>query len=258
MSLHSQRDRASSFGADPERYDRARPDYPAALVDHLLGLTEREPATVLDVGCGTGIAGRQFDAAGAEVLGVEADARMAEVARRRGLDVEVAPFEEWDSAGRRFDLVIAAQAWHWLDPEVAPARAADVLRPGGVLAPFWNLGTHDEALRERLDRVYAELGPARGQPNPSIGGRSRGGGADHRTAIERCGRFGAVDEVDVRWERVYDRDEWLDQLPSHSDHRLMPAAGLDRLLAAIGEVIDDAGGAITMRYRCAALIARRR
>jgi SAM-dependent methyltransferase len=70
---------------------------------------------VLDVGCGTGIAARQFQAAGCRVLGVDPDPRMVGLARQSGLEVEVAAFETWDPAGRVFDAVIAGQAWHWVD-----------------------------------------------------------------------------------------------------------------------------------------------
>jgi hypothetical protein len=37
---------------------------------------------------------------------------MASVARQAGLGVEVTKFEDWAGAGREFDAVIAAQAWH--------------------------------------------------------------------------------------------------------------------------------------------------
>jgi len=50
----------------------------------------------------------------------------------------VAKFEDWDPVGRTFDAVIAAQAWHWVDPVAGAAKAAAVLRPGGRLAVFWN------------------------------------------------------------------------------------------------------------------------
>ena len=49
--LHHDRGRAESFGSSAERYDRYRPSYPDALIDDLARL---RPATVLDVGCGTG------------------------------------------------------------------------------------------------------------------------------------------------------------------------------------------------------------
>ena len=52
----------------------------------------------------------------ARVLGVKPDERMAELARQSGLEVEVTTFGNWDPAGRAFDMVIAAQAWHWIDP----------------------------------------------------------------------------------------------------------------------------------------------
>ena len=72
--LFGDRRRANSFGDDAEQYDRVRPSYPSALIDHLI--TER-PATVLDVGCGTGITSRLLEARGCDVLGLEPDARMA-------------------------------------------------------------------------------------------------------------------------------------------------------------------------------------
>lgn len=92
---------AESFGADAGRYDRARPSYPQALVEAIAAASAG--GDVLDVGCGTGIAARQLASAGCQVLGVDPDPRVAEVARRHGLEVEVARFEDWQSAGRRFD-----------------------------------------------------------------------------------------------------------------------------------------------------------
>ena len=127
---------AESFGSDAERYDRARPRYPDAMVTAIVAASPGPG--VLDVGCGTGIAARQFQAAGCRVLGVEPDARMAGLARRFGVEVEVATFEAWERAGRAFDAVIAGQAWHWVDPVAGAAQAAQALLPGGRQAVFWN------------------------------------------------------------------------------------------------------------------------
>src|ERR1700760_434988 len=138
---------ATSFGHNAQRYDRARPSYPRALVDRLLaespgpgsGARAGSGPRVLDVGCGTGIVARLFQAAGSEVLGVDPDERMAGHARERGLEVEGATFETWETNGRAFDAVVAGQAWHWVDPVEGATKAASALRPGGRFAVFWNV-----------------------------------------------------------------------------------------------------------------------
>jgi SAM-dependent methyltransferase len=241
--LHEDRRRASTFGDDPEQYDRARPTYPAALIDELM---RTDPVRVLDVGCGTGIAGRLFAARGCEVVGVEADARMAAVARRHGLDVEVARFEEWDARGRLFDLVVSGQAWHWVDPDVGGMRAADALRPQGRLGVFWNFGTHEPETKAAFEEAYArtasELSNSYALGTPPAE-------EDELRAFRRNGRFDPVEVLEFRWERRYTRSEWLDQLPTHSDHRLLPESQRRALLDAVGEVIDGLGGSLLVLYR---------
>ncbi len=113
--------------------------------------------------CEPGIAARQFAAAGCRVLGVDPDPRMAGLARQSGLEVEVATFEAWDPAGRVFDAVIAGQAWHWVDPAVGAVKAAQVLRPGGRLAVFWNTFQPPPGLGQAFARVYHQVMP--GAPN---------------------------------------------------------------------------------------------
>src|SRR6185437_13427113 len=131
---HRARQMAESFGMDAEPYDRARPACPPELVERIRSASPG--VEFLDVGCGTGIEARQFQAAGCVVLGVEPDARMARFAQASGLRVEVTTFEAWEPAGRRFDAVVAGQSWHWVDPVAGVAKAAPVLRPGGRLAVF--------------------------------------------------------------------------------------------------------------------------
>src|SRR5215207_2057816 len=154
---HQARRMAESFGTDAQRYDQARPGYREALVARIV--TGSPGLDVLDVGCGTGIAARQFQAAGCAVLGVEPDARMADFARARGLQVEVAPFEAWEPAGRTFDVVIAAQSWHWVDPVAGAAKAASVLRPGGRLALFGHVFEPPAEVAEPFAAAYRRAVP---------------------------------------------------------------------------------------------------
>ena len=110
-----------------------------------------------------------------EVVGVEADLRMAEVARSHGLTVEVSAFEDWDPPGEPFDLVIAAQAWHWIHPQRGASKAAAVLRPGGRFAAFWNSYDYDVAVRRRDRRRVpgARAAPPVGRVGPGRRGVRR-------------------------------------------------------------------------------------
>ncbi len=79
------------------------------------------------MGHGTGIAARQTAERGVDVLGVELAPGVAEIARRYGIAVEIAAFEDWDVAGRTFARAISAQAWHWLDVRGSPIAVVTAL-----------------------------------------------------------------------------------------------------------------------------------
>lgn len=255
---HHHRQVAESFGSDAERYDRARPRYPQALVDRIVAASPGPD--VLDVGCGTGIVARQFAAAGSRVLGVEVDARMADLARRCGLDVEVAPFEDWDPAGRSFDAVVSGQTWHWVDPIAGPAKAAQSLRPHGLLALFWNAGQPSPELTEAFTDVYRRVIPdsiaVRQWAVPAAEGYTALC-AQVAAGIREVGAFTDPEQWRFDWEQPYTRDEWLDQLATQGAFTRLPQTKLDEVLAGVATAIDAAGGSFTMHYATVAVAATR-
>jgi SAM-dependent methyltransferase len=220
------------------------------MIDSVLDLPGSQGGhlDVLDVGCGTGIAARQFQVRGCRVLGVEVDERMAAVAQDHGIEVEVSAFETWESDGRSFDVVTSGQAWHWVDPHRGAVKAADVLRPGGRLAVFWNVGRPDPPASEIFDDVYARLEPELDAYSILLGHGSSDRFAVGADGIRGTGRFSAPSTRGYRWSRSYTREQWLDQLPTHSDHRSLPPQRLDRLMTALGVAIDAQGGSFVMEY----------
>ncbi|MEV4801682.1 class I SAM-dependent methyltransferase [Nonomuraea sp. NPDC049421] len=248
QETHQLREVAESFGTEADRYDRARPSYPEPLITRIAGAAPGPD--VLDVGCGTGIAARQLQAAGCRVLGVDVDGRMVRLARERGLEAEVAPFETWDARGRRFDAVVAGQTWHWVDPVAGAARAAEVLRPGGRLALFWNVMQPPPAVADAFAEVYRRVLPqmaAVGAAGPALEAYAVMAGKASE-GIEACGAFHEPERWRDDWERTYTREEWLDALPTFGGHSRLPAEQREELLAGMGAAVDALGGRFVLPY----------
>ncbi|MGW6057445.1 class I SAM-dependent methyltransferase [Streptomyces sp. NPDC055189] len=258
VTSHEARRMAESFGADAERYDQARPGYPDALVSRIAAGSPGPD--VLDAGCGTGIAARQFQAAGCAVLGVEPDARMADFARARGLRVEVATFETWEPADRTFDAVIAAQSWHWVDPAAGAAKAARVLRPGGRLAIFGHAYEPPPEVAEPFAAAFrraAPDSPLSGQPARRPLGLYQAAYAKFADQIRETGQFDAPEQWRFDWEQSYTRDQWLDLLPTTGGLTRLRPDQLAEVLDAVGGAIDSLGGRFTMHYTTLATTAVR-
>ena len=246
-----------SFGSDPERYDRARPRYPDVLIERIVAAVPG--GRVLDVGVCTGIVARQFQAAGCQVLGVDPDARLAEFARHRGVEVEVSTFEDWEPAGRKFDALVSGESWHWVDPGAGAAKAAQVLRSGGRFAVFWNTGQPraelDEAFAEVYRRVLPESLVARLERR-SIEEVHSAMCAKTADGLRATGAFEAPEQWRFEWTQSYTRDEWLDALQTSGG--AIPESQFADLLQGVGDAIDAAGGSFTMNYVTFVVTAVRR
>ncbi len=101
-------------------------------------------SAVLEVGCGTGQATGALARLGCSVIAVEPGPGMSALARANlagfsHVEVETSTFEEWEDRGRRFDLLVAASSWHWIDPSIGWARAHALLRRRGYVALLANV-----------------------------------------------------------------------------------------------------------------------
>jgi SAM-dependent methyltransferase len=249
---------AESFGVDVDRYDRARPPYPDALVERIVAGSPG-PA-ILDVGCGTGIEARQFQAAGCVVLGVEPDARMADFARGRGLEVEVATFEAWEPAGRTFDAVVAGQSWHWVDPVAGTAKAARVLRPGGQWTAFGHVFEPPTKIAEAYAEAYRRVvpdSPFNSQPARRPLDVYVAMYAKFADRIVESGSFTAPEQWRFDWQWDYTRDQWLELLATTGGLTQLPPDKLADVLGAVGAAIDAMGGRFTTEYVTLAASAAR-
>jgi SAM-dependent methyltransferase len=145
---HEHSRRAASFGAAAEDYARHRPDYPVAAIRWALEpitVPAGRPVRILDLGAGTGkltaqLAGLTVDGGRPDVVAVEPDPQMLAELRRSLPAVMTAEgrAEAIPLPDRSLDAVLAGQAAHWFNLDLALPEIARVLTPGGVLAALWN------------------------------------------------------------------------------------------------------------------------
>ncbi|MFF1294850.1 MULTISPECIES: class I SAM-dependent methyltransferase [unclassified Streptomyces] len=235
------------FNDVPELYDRVRPGYPDELFADLAAVTGMAPESrVLEVGCGTGQATRSLAALGYSVTAVEPGVDMAALARRRlaafrDVEVETSTFEAWDDRGRRFDALVAASSWHWVDPSVGWRRAHDVLRPGGWAV----LLGHVVVRRPDEPEVYAETADLHERFCPGNPDWGHPPLEDEVRATDEG--WGLVDDPGelfgptvVRWYPTvqwFDGDGFADHLRSQSLYRRLDSDVREPLLDAVAERI---------------------
>jgi SAM-dependent methyltransferase len=191
-------EQANSFGREAALYARSRPSYPGEVVDWLTDGAR----TVLDVGAGTGKFTASLVDRGLEVIAVEPDPLMLSTLTDALPSVTglAGSAERLPAADGSVDLITAAQAWHWVDEELALPEAARVLRPGGKLGLVWNIRDESVGWVQALSRII-----------------------DHSEA-ERALRhgftigapFGETERLEVAWERPMDVDALVDLVASRS------------------------------------------
>jgi SAM-dependent methyltransferase len=257
------------FNEVPELYDRVRPGYPIDLFADLVSITGIDGrASVLEVGCGTGQATRSLALHGCAVTAVEPGEAMAALACQRlanfgNVTVEASTFEAWDDRGRRFDALVAASSWHWVDPSIGWPRAHDVLKRGGWMA----LLGHVVVRRPGEPEVYAETADLHerfspGNPDwghPPLEEEVRSTDEGWGLVVDDPGDlFGPTI---VRWYPAvqwFDGDGFADLLRSLSPYRRLDPDIREPLLDAIAEGIRTRmGDRASRRYLSVLRIGQR-
>ncbi|MCI7552227.1 MAG: methyltransferase domain-containing protein [Actinomycetaceae bacterium] len=172
-----------NLGGGARAYVDVRPGYPAGAIDELFHATlaargsggaqrsgrmscdqEFDPGRVLriaDIGAGTGKLTADLLAAGEariELWAVEPaeDMRVAFAYALPHFPPEQILSRTAEDTGlddAYFDALTYGQCWHWLDAKAAAAEAARILRPGGVIAIFYNQLAVEVPWVKRLTRI---------------------------------------------------------------------------------------------------------
>ncbi len=258
-------EQARSFDAWATEYDRYRPGYPAELFDTIARALELPPRPrVADLGAGTGRATLAMARRGWRVTAVEPGRPMLDALRRAAaaehLDVETreAIAEETGLADAAFDLVTAAQAFHWFERPRAVLEMRRIVRPRGGVAVFWNVRDDESspflAAYTQLLRRYV--------PGYEPGAREmRGRPVATRDELAADGAFEPADLVHLHHDVRMDADRFIGLAFTSSYVRVrMDDATQQRFRGELAALIASHHGtsAFDVPYQIDLWIARRR
>jgi SAM-dependent methyltransferase len=217
-------DPARSFGGVADAYDRGRPSYPREAA---VWLTAEQPLSVLELGAGTGKLTEQLVALGHDVHATDPDPAMLAKLAERLPDVRAsqATAEEIPAGDRTYDVVVAAQAFHWFDLDRALPEIARVLKAGGHLSLVWN---------ERDERVpwVRRLGALIGTQDQLN---------DPADALGSSRLFEDTEQTEFRFRQQIDKRSIKDLVLSRSNVATLPPEQREAKLAEVAAFYEDYG-----------------
>lgn len=249
--------RAQTFNQIAQLYDAARPSYPAELIEDVISLAQLSAdAKILEIGTGTAKATLPFAQRGYTLHGLEPGNQLATVAAANlrpypKVTIETVTFEDWSLQPATYDLVMSAQAFHWIDPEVGYPKIAQALKPEGSVALIWNIAVEtDTAIAQQLDEIYADYADWRITPF-----EQRQKEREQALIASQCFAQPAIKRY--FWSQRYTTQQYLDLTSTQSDYLVQPKAKQRGLLDAIAIAINNSGGFIVRPYVSVLLLSKK-
>jgi ubiquinone/menaquinone biosynthesis C-methylase UbiE len=270
-------ERGLLFDRIAEEYHRVRRSYPDELVDRACSIAGLAPASrVAEVGCGSGKLTVALAERGLRVDAVDPGENLVEIARARvpgsSVRFHLGRFEDVELPAAAFEAVFSATAFHWVDPDVSWAKAARLLRPGGVLALLTHVGGSMLEVDAELLAAWREVLPeaaawyARDEGELWDGAEARRGNISEVWAwFEKSDKgrpvaaelFADVELARVRLDLRETATQLIEHIRTTSSYLGLDTEQRERLEERIAAAVQQAGG-ICRSTMFAVLVTARR
>ena len=172
-ATHGKESRHSWYNTATDAYLDARPRYPDAMVQDALTqakltTTRPEQQHILEIGCGPGTATVALARLGYHVTALDPAPQNAAAAQRlcqeisdtvQVIDTTFEEYNHHDDDASPVSAIVCSNSFHWISPDVACQKTAELLRPTqGCLLLWWTLPPMPSAeVCDAIQDVYDDL-----------------------------------------------------------------------------------------------------
>lgn len=246
-----------------DEYDQARPSYPQELINRAVKIAQLpQNSLILELGCGPGKATTDFAEKGFAMICLEPSQSASKLAKRNcaiypQVEIKNINFEEYLLENTEFHAVLAANAWHWMPPEIKYKKAAEALKDDGCLILLWNLTPQlsEQVYQTINEEVYQIHAPAlaKYESRETQEEVLEAFGYD----VLDSGLFHNLVSEQVVCEVTYSIDDYLMLLNTFSNYRVLELQQKDAVFKGIKEVLARNGASIQTSFLAAVQVAQK-
>ena len=157
--------------------------------------------------------------------------------------------------------MISATAFHWIAPDVGYRKAAEVLKPDGAIALFWNKPVQTEVSADfvqSVQNIYRRVVPEMAKRFPGLV-HPDAVPTPIKDEIDRSSLFGEVMVLKYSWETEYSAQAYVKLLNTYSDHIALEDDIRTELFDGIEKLIEtDFDGRIVKEHLSILYLAHRK
>lgn len=246
-----------------DEYEQARPSYPQELINRAVEIAQLpQNAVILELGCGPGKATTAFAEKGFSMICLEPSQQACAIAKRNcatypNVEIINTSLEEYLLENEQYNAVLAANAWHWMPPEIKYKKAAETLKDNGNLILLWNLTPQlpDEIYQAINQEVYQIHAPDLAKYE------------DRKTQEEileafgqnvlDSGLFNNLVSEQVVCDVTYSIERYLMLLNTGSDYRVLEPQQKENVFNGLREVLSRNGASLQVSYLAAVQVAQK-
>lgn len=253
---HGSEQRREWYSEAAIAYRWARPQYPDALVEKVWQQANlSKQSSMLEIGCGPGIATAAFAAKGLSIVAIEPSSAACELARKscrennspnlerssQRVTIINSTFEDYPLAHQKFDAILAATSFHWIPPKIACKKSAAALKPGGSLILLWATPPQpSEEICQYLSPVYeqyglSELGKEQHRPQDHY----QGSFEIFAKAVNESGFFQTTSVNMQKHQTIYSIEKYLALLSTLSHYIALEEQLRNDLFVTMGEQLAE-------------------